>query len=306
MALGQSKTMGIKGLIEIKSGLEIKNFYSSPLLYLRFSVLLLFFFCTIFFTKTNVTYSLDKYEALLNSKKIAFTFDGFSNKSAPVYYKFGLTSRLNDVSIKIIGAGGKVISEGAEGTFTSSSYPVMVVMNQQSDPNWSARVILTKNIEGTGQMTGGIRGGGVGPATSGNDCCKNYDRILNNILNALAPLKPIQKALEGILLEVRDINHFLHDKEALNQGISAVQDSVKSLEEYDPTGGVKNKIKEVGNVGAGKLPHLDIKIFGTTFNLIDLTYFKGAIKNIRGLMSAIIWIELAMFFVRIFVPKLKV
>lgn len=185
------------------------------------------------------------------------------------------TGLRNSTAFDVYDCKGNKIQSGSSGSIRMDKnyFPIKFVARTDSVGDWRVTVSISK-------VGGDEKGSGGG---------KDYTDILNQILEQL-----------------KKLNDFLSNKKYLEDGVGAVQDSMEKLENYSP---VKQNIGSLGSLGSSSssLPKFDIN-FGKigTFNVFDLSKFADEISMIKKIMTAILWIELAMFFVRIFMPKLKV
>lgn len=144
------------------------------------------------------------------------------------------------------------------------------------------------------------------------DLIKLLDGHLMDKLDQLkAKLQELKNVLDGILSDFEKLNDYLSNPAYLNNGVNDVKNAVNHLS--------KNPVSDAGQT-AGTLSGLNgtggssgdfevpLQIPGTSinvnaFNIDALSSQLGLIKNI---MKSIIWIEFAVFCIRVVVPKFKI
>lgn len=194
------------------------------------------------------------------------------------------TGLIDSVVFDVYDVNGNKIQSGTNGSIRMDKnyFPIKFVARTQSTGDWRVTISITKTV---GQ--------------------KDYSGVLSGISDKLSGISDL---LDSILSKLKDIDDYLSNPKYLENGLNDLKESTERLENYRPvSSNVVSGVGSLGSISSGGGLSFNVEILpGYTINALDLSQFSGIISSIRMLMTSILWIELAMFFIRIFVPKLKV
>jgi hypothetical protein len=142
-------------------------------------------------------------------------------------------------------------------------------------------------------------------ADTGN--IENLIKMLDGDL--LKKLDELKQKLDGILEDLRKINDYLSNPAYLNKGVDDMKNAVNHLSK-NPVSDVNSTASTLGGLtggsgGSGDF-EIPLEIGGQKFNAFNVDALSGQLELIKGLMKSIIWIEFAVFCIRVVVPKFKV
>lgn len=294
MVVGKNKTMAFKSVKR-----HGKEFFSLPFFkslgkkFLPIFALFISFF--IFFIKSDVVHAAANPDFNLTfyrgQKEIEF---GAVDAEKIDWYISIQTGLMDSVAFDVYDCKGNKIHSGTNGSIRMDKnyFPIKFVARTNSTSDWRVTISITK--------------------TGGGGSQKDYSGVLEGISKKLSSildkLSGISDLLDSILKKLKEIDDFLSNPKYLQKGLDDLKNSYENLENYSPvSSSVVSGISSLGGGGSGGSLSFNVEIIpGYTINALDLSQLSGLISTIRKLMTAILWIELAMFFIRIFVPKLKV
>lgn len=282
--MGKDKTMVEKSIKRNSEEYFPCFFYKTRKIFLAiFSSIIFFSFSNnIVYAESKPDFNLTFYRG---QKEIEFGAVDAEKIDWNISFQTGL---MDSVAFDVYDCNGDKIHSGTNGSIRMDKkyFPIKFVARTNSTGDWRVTVSITK--------TGGSTGTG-----------KDYSGILGNILDKLSGISDL---LDSILEKLKAIDDYLSNPKHLQNGIDDLKNSTEKLENYSPvSSSVVSGIGSLGSVGPGGGLSFNVEIMpGYTINALDLSQFSEVISNIRKLMIAILWIELGMFFIRFFVPKLKV
>lgn len=167
-------------------------------------------------------------------------------------------------------------------------YPIKIVCSpQEYESNWSVRCSVTyQDVD---------------------KALEEYLSRMDRMTELLKNLKDKMSEMQGLL---NSMNDFLSNPKYLEDGLQDLEDSVMALTNANPVvdaGNTSNMFKggltgtAGGTVGDAMFDYMGIKV-----NLLNFSAIEGSLATIRNLLKAIIWIEFAVFCLKIVVPKFKV
>lgn len=194
------------------------------------------------------------------------------------------TGLMDSIVFDVYDVNGNKIQSGTNGSIRMDKnyFPIKFVARTESTGDWRVTISIIKTV---GE--------------------KDYTGVLGGISDKLTGISDL---LDSILGKLKDIDDYLSNPAYLENGLNDLKDSTERLENYSPvSSNVVSGVGSLGSISSGGGLSFNVEILpGYTINALDLSQFSGIISSIRMLMTSILWIELSMFFIRIFVPKLKV
>lgn len=123
-------------------------------------------------------------------------------------------------------------------------------------------------------------------------------------------LKNLKDKLADISNTLNSMNDFLSNPKYLDDGFKDLENSVMNLTNTNPVadaGNTANMFKN-GLTGTGGSASFEAfyDYMGIKINVLDFTAIKPYLGTARNIMKAMLWIEFAIFCLRIVVPKFKV
>lgn len=125
---------------------------------------------------------------------------------------------------------------------------------------------------------------------------KDYSSFLDKIVGLL----------EDIKNGVNKIVDYMTNTQQLQNSIDNLKNSIDNLNnKFIPNGSVTGGLGTLGSTSTD-FTGVEVDLGFTKINALDLSAMNGILQEIRILMKAIIWVEFAMFCIKIVVPKFKV
>lgn len=130
----------------------------------------------------------------------------------------------------------------------------------------------------------------------------------DDLLNKLDQLK---SKLDGIATKLAEINDYLSNPAYLQVGLDNMDKAIDKVT-TNPLVDMGSAVTTLGGIsgssggGGSSGFEIPLKIGDTSFNAFDISALGSQLSIIRDLMKAIIWIEFAVFCIRVVVPKFKV
>ena len=119
-------------------------------------------------------------------------------------------------------------------------------------------------------------------------------------------LDRITGLLEDIKSGVNKIVDYMTNTQQLQNSIDNLKNSIDNLNnKFIPNSSITGGLGTLGSSSAD-FSGLEVDLGFTKINALDLSAMNGILQEIRILMKAIIWVEFAMFCIKIVVPKFKV
>jgi hypothetical protein len=295
MAMGKNQTMAFKSVKRNGKGFSPLLFFKS-LVRKSLPIFALFILLFLFFIKSNVVYAAANPDFNLTFYRGQKEIEFGAVDAEKIDWSISLQTGLMDsVAFDVYDCKGNKIHSGTNGSIRMDKnyFPIKFVARTNSTSDWRVTISITK--------------------TGGGGSQKDYSGILGKISDKLSgildKLSGISDLLDSIFKKLKDIDDFLSNPKHLQKGMDDLKNSYENLENYSPVS--SSVVSGIGSLGSGGSGggglSFNVEIIpGYTINALDLSQLSGLISTIRKLMTAILWIELAMFFIRIFVPKLKV
>lgn len=167
-------------------------------------------------------------------------------------------------------------------------YPLKIVCNpQQYESNWSIRCSVTYK-----------------------DIADDLEEKLKKMDKMIKLLNELKDKLAEMNNTLSSLNDFLSNPKYLEEGLQDLEDSVMALTQLNPVadaGNTANMFKGglTGTSGNANFEAM-FDYMGIKVNLMNFSAIASCLGSIRNLLKAMIWIEFAVFCLKIVVPKFKV
>ena len=246
----------------------------------------------------NFTFNIFAYASSSSSTKLIFnssnlirtlSYMGSDNISLELELVSG---NVENRTIKILDKNKNVIqSFWGNRTFNIKEelYPLTFVLENQTSKNFEVRYKISTS------------------SSSSNNGILDFlsELKLINLLDDL--LNAIIDRLNTIIDKLNYLIDYLTNVDYLKNSIDNLKDSIDNLNnKFTPNSSVIGSLDSLGS-STESLDTISLSFPGIgTFTVFDLSYFSSIIKIIRDLLSAIMWVEFAVFCIRIVVPKFKV
>lgn len=245
------------------------------------------------FTFNIVAYASSSTNLIFNSSNLnrALSYMGSDNISLELEL---VTGNVENRTVKILDKNKNVIeSFWGNRTFNIKKelYPLTFVLENQTSTNFEVRYKISTSSSSSDNkildFLSGLKG--------------SVEDLLDNLLNII-----IDK-LNTIIDKFNYLIDYLTNVEYLKNSIDNLKNSIDNLNnKFTPSNSVISNLNSLGSA-TDSLDTISVSFPGLgTFTVFDLSYFSSIIKIIRDLLSAIMWIEFAIFCIRIVVPKFKV
>ena len=252
------------------------------------------------FTFNIVAYASSSTNLIFNSSNLnrALSYMGSDNISLELEL---VTGNVENRTVKILDKNKNVIeSFWGNRTFNIKKelYPLTFVLENQTSTNFEVRYKISTSSSSSDNkildFLSGLKG-------SVEDLLNKLINLLDNLLNII-----IDK-LNTIIDKFNYLIDYLTNVEYLKNSIDNLKNSIDNLNnKFTPSNSVISNLNSLGSA-TDSLDTISVNFPGLgTFTVFDLSYFSSIIKIIRDLLSAIMWIEFAIFCIRIVVPKFKV
>ena len=263
------------------------------------------------FTFNIVAYASSSTNLIFNSSNLnrALSYMGSDNISLELEL---VTGNVENRTVKILDKNKNVIeSFWGNRTFNIKKelYPLTFVLENQTSTNFEVRYKISTSSSSSDNkildFLSGLKG-------SVEDLLNKLINLLDNLLSKLINLLDnllniIIDKLNTIIDKFNYLIDYLTNVEYLKNSIDNLKNSIDNLNnKFTPSNSVISNLNSLGSA-TDSLDTISVNFPGLgTFTVFDLSYFSSIIKIIRDLLSAIMWIEFAIFCIRIVVPKFKV
>lgn len=143
------------------------------------------------------------------------------------------------------------------------------------------------------------------------------DEVLNKMDTLSSKLDELREKLKGIhdtlsdtLNTLNSLNDFLSNPVYLENGMNDLKNSVDNLSSksiVNDSGSTQSKLNDLSSSGGADSDfNIPFDYMGIKINCLDFSAILNYLSSIRSLLVATIWIEFAVFCIRIIVPKFKV
>lgn len=267
--MGKNKAMAFKGLVKKKTQV----------------ILLLVFFLNLPFLEA---FALESQPIIFTKSNTSNTIGYMPNKQG--IFVISMTTGVSSVYFDILDKNGNVVKGGVYQTdlpLNENLYPLTIKVNASTivDDNFMVRSYIEySDIDNTGAILDGLD-------TLGNK------------------LDSIKDKIQGVLDKLYELNDFLSNPAYLQSGIDNLENSINNIKTpISDTQHSQEALSGLGtNLSGGEFSFkVPLTIGGQTYNAFDLSAFSSQLNVINSIMISILWIEFAVFCIRIVVPKFKV
>lgn len=283
--MGQDKGMACKDIM-LKKNMRIFRIF--------FLTLVLNFTFNIF------AYASSSTKLIFNSSNLIRTLSYMGSDNISLELEL-VSGNVENRTIKILDKNKNVIqSFWGNRTFNIKEelYPLTFVLENQTSKNFEVRYKISTS---SSSSNNGILDFLSELKGSFEDLLSKLINLLDDLLNAIID------RLNTIIDKLNYLIDYLTNVEYLKNSIDNLKDSIDNLNnKFTPSNSVISNLNNLGSA-TDSLDTISVSFPGLgTFTVFDLSYFSSIIKIIRDLLSAIMWIEFAIFCIRIVVPKFKV
>lgn len=253
-------------------------------------------FC-MFFLIINLFLNIFSVDAHASSTILTFTQDvkkhtiGYMGEDTIYITLESIVGSVVNRSIVIKNNVGNVIIMGYDNSINlqADQYPLSVEFNGNTKDYYVRFKVSTEkdkndsdNSDNNNNNTG----------SSGKDYSSFLDRIID--------------LLENIKNGVNKIVDYMTNTQQLQNSIDNLKNSIDNLNnKFMPNNSITGGLGTLGS-SSSDFSGLEVDLGFTKINALDLSAMNGILQEIRILMKAIIWVEFAMFCIKIVVPKFKV
>lgn len=283
--MGQDKGMACKNIM-LKKNMRIFRIF--------FLTLVLNFTFNIF------AYASSSTKLIFNSSNLIRTLSYMGSDNISLELEL-VSGNVENRTIKILDKNKNVIqSFWGNRTFNIKEelYPLTFVLENQTSKNFEVRYkISTSSSSSDNKILDFL-----------SELKGSFEDLLSKLINLLDDLlNAIIDRLNTIIDKLNYLIDYLTNVEYLKNSIDNLKDSIDNLNnKFTPSNSVISNLNNLGSA-TDSLDTISVSFPGLgTFTVFDLSYFSSIIKIIRDLLSAIMWIEFAIFCIRIVVPKFKV
>lgn len=283
--MGQDKGMACKNIM-LKKNMRIFRIF--------FLTLVLNFTFNIF------AYASSSTKLIFNSSNLIRTLSYMGSDNISLELEL-VSGNVENRTIKILDKNKNVIqSFWGNRTFNIKEelYPLTFVLENQTSKNFEVRYKISTS---SSSSNNGILDFLSELKGSFEDLLSKLINLLDDLLNAIID------RLNTIIDKLNYLIDYLTNVDYLKDSIDNLKDSIDNLNnKFTPSNSVIGSLESLGN-GNESLDSIVVNFPGLgAINVFDLSYFSSIIRIIRDLLSAIMWIEFAIFCIRIVVPKFKV
>lgn len=135
------------------------------------------------------------------------------------------------------------------------------------------------------------------------------DTLASKLDELREKLKSIQDTLSNTLNTLNHLDDFLSNPAYLELGMNDLKNSVDNLSSkniVNDAGSTQSKLNDLSSGGGDSDFNIPFDYMGIKINCLDFSAILNYLSSIRSLLVATIWIEFAVFCIRIIVPKFKV
>lgn len=206
-------------------------------------------------------------------------------------------SQLDSYFFQVLDCNGNIIYNSLfQGQIlaVSEQYPLTVrIVPTPSADTWYMNVKITFKEE----------------AQALDEVLSKMDTLASKLDELREKLKGIQDTLSDTLNTLNSLNDFLSNPAYLEKGMNDLNNSVNNLSNKSIVSDVGSTQGKLSNLSAGGGDSdfvIPFDYAGIKINCLDFSAILNYLSSIRSLLVAMIWIEFAVFCIRIIVPKFKV
>lgn len=283
--MGQDKRMACKNIMLKKNMRIFRIFFLTLVLNFTFNIFV---------------YASSSTNLIFNSSNLSRTLSYMGSDNISLELEL-VSGNVKNRTIKILDKNKNVIqSFWGNRTFNIKEelYPLTFVLENQTSTNFEVRYKISTSSSssdnGILDFLSELKG-------SVEDLLSKLINLLDNLLNIIID------RLNTIIDKLNYLIDYLTNVDYLKNSIDNLKDSIDNLNnKFTPNNSVISSLDNLGS-GTESLDTISLSFPGIgTFTVFDLSYFSSIIKIIRDLLSAIMWVEFAVFCIRIVVPKFKV
>lgn len=283
--MGQDKGMACKNIM-LKKNMRIFRIF--------FLTLVLNFTFNIF------AYASSSTKLIFNSSNLIRTLSYMGSDNISLELEL-VSGNVENRTIKILDKNKNVIQSfwgNRNFNIKEELYPLTFVLENQTSKNFEVRYKISTS---SSSSNNGILDFLSELKGSFEDLLSKLINLLDDLLNAIID------RLNTIIDKLNYLIDYLTNVDYLKNSIDNLKDSIDNLNnKFTPNSSVIGSLDSLGS-STESLDTISLSFPGIgTFTVFDLSYFSSIIKIIRDLLSAIMWVEFAVFCIRIVVPKFKV
>ena len=266
------------------------------------------------FTFNIVAYASSSTNLIFNSSNLSRTLSYMGSDNISLELELA-SGNVENRTIKILDKNKNIIDTfWGNRTFNIKKdlYPLTFVLENQTSKNFEVRYKISTSSSSSSSSDNKILDFLSGLKGSVEDLLNKLINLLDNLLSKLINLLDnllniIIDKFNTIIDKFNYLIDYLTNVEYLKNSIDNLKNSIDNLNnKFTPSNSVISNLNSLGSA-TDSLDTISVNFPGLgTFNVFDLSYFSSIIKIIRDLLSAIMWIEFAIFCIRIVVPKFKV
>lgn len=221
---------------------------------------------------------------------------GYTSGYIPVL-NVSMGSQLNSYFFQVLDCNGNVLYHSLfQGQILAdeSQYPLTIrIVPTPSADTWYMNCKITF----------------VEQAQALDEVISKMDTLASKLDELREKLKGIQDTLSDTLNTLNSLNDFLSNPAYLEKGMNDLNNSVNNLSNKSIVSDVGSTQGKLSNLSAGGGDSdfvIPFDYAGIKINCLDFSAILNYLSSIRSLLVAMIWIEFAVFCIRIIVPKFKV
>ena len=251
-------------------------------------------FC-MFFLIINLCFNIFSVNAQASSTILTFTQDvkkhqiGYMGEDTIYITLESIVGSVVNRSIVVKNNNGNIIIMGYDNSINlrADQYPLTVEFDGNTKDYYVRFKVSTEKDKNDSNNSDNNNTGSSG---------KDYSSFLDKIVGLL----------EDIKSGVNKIVDYMTNTEQLKNSIDNLKNSIDNLNnKFIPNSSVTGGLGSLGSSSAD-FSGVEVDLGFTKINALDLSAMNNILQEVRILMKAIIWVEFAMFCIKIVVPKFKV
>lgn len=251
-------------------------------------------FC-MFFLIINLCFNIFSVNAQASSTILTFTQDvkkhqiGYMGEDTIYITLESIVGSVVNRSIVVKNNSGNIIIMGYDNSINlkSDQYPLTVEFDGNTKDYYVRFKVSTEKDKSDSDNSNSNNTGSTG---------KDYSSFLDRITGLL----------EDIKSGVNKIVDYMTNTQQLQNSIDNLKNSIDNLNnKFIPNSSVTGGLGSLGSSSAD-FSGVEVDLGFTKINALDLSAMNNILQEVRILMKAIIWVEFAMFCIKIVVPKFKV
>ena len=252
-------------------------------------------FC-MFFLIINLFFNIFSVNAHASSTILTFTQDvkkhsiGYMGEDTIYITLESIVGSVVNRSIVVKNNSGNIIIMGYDNSINlkANQYPLTIEFDGNTKDYYVRFKVSTEKDKNDSNNSDNSNNTG----SNGKDYSSFLDRIID--------------LLENIKTGVNKIVDYMTNTQQLQNSIDNLKNSIDNLNnKFMPGNSVTGGLGTLGSTSTD-FSGLEVDLGFTKINALDLSAMNGILQEIRILMQAIIWVEFAMFCIKIVVPKFKV